>query len=67
MPAVKRAVSFDKQTFRIVREHGKKVGVKPLSTALNSLILQFDQMQKATTPAAEPAQTPEPAPAVTAG
>lgn len=63
MAAVKRAVSFDKKTFQIVREHGKKVGVKPLSTALNSLIIQFDQMQKAAAPLAEPAQpAPDAAP-----
>lgn len=61
----KVSVSLDEKHRRIVERHGRKVGVTAFSTALQSLIVQFDQMQKAATPAAE--QTPEPAPAVTAG
>lgn len=63
----KISVSLDEKHRRIIERHGRKVGVTAFSTALQSLIVQFDQMQKATTPAAEPAQTTEPAPAVTAG
>jgi hypothetical protein len=51
MTVIKQNVSLTKESFKIVRAHAKRIGVTPLSTALNSLIYQFDQMQKA---AAEP-------------
>ena len=60
MAVIKQNVSLSKESFKIVQRHAKRIGVKPLSTALNSLILQFDQMQKATTPVAEAAAQPEP-------
>lgn len=56
MTVIKQNVSLTKESFKIVRAHAKRIGVTPLSTALNSLIYQFDQMQKATTPAETPAQ-----------
>lgn len=58
MAVIKQNVSLTKESFKIVREHGRRIGVKPLSTALNSLIVQFDRQQKAA-PATEAQPTPE--------
>lgn len=61
--SVKKNVSLRQESIEIVRAHGKRIGVKPLSTALNSLIIQFDRMQQPAAPAvAQPAEAPVPAP-----
>lgn len=59
------SVSLDEKHIKIVERYGRKIGVSKFSVALQAIIHQFDQTQKAASPAAE--QTPEPAPAVTAG
>ena len=61
----KISVSLEPQHVRIVERFGKKTGIKQFSTALQALIFQFDQLQKAADPA-KAADQPETAAAQTA-
>lgn len=49
------SITLEKEHIRIVERHAKKAGIKAFSTALQSLIHQFDQLQKTTTAQPEPA------------
>ena len=55
-------VSLGPEHVRIIERYGKRVGIRQFSTALQSLLHQFDQQQKAeTTLQAVPEPTSEPA------
>lgn len=55
--AQKVSVSLEPKHIRAVERYGRKIGVKAFSTALQAIIHQFDQQQKAEA-AAEEAETP---------
>lgn len=54
--AEKLSVSLDPKHIKIVERHGRKIGVSAFSTALQALIHEFDQQQRAAEAAASPAQ-----------
>lgn len=53
------SVSLDEKHIKIVERHAKRIGITAFSTALQSIIFQFDQAQKAAE--AKPAEAPAPA------
>lgn len=65
---MKLSVSLPPESIRIVKNHGRRVGVKSFSGALQVVIHEFNKTQKAAAPVAEPAQpTPDAAQPATAG
>ncbi len=57
--AEKISISLDEKHIRIVERYGKKIGISAFSTALQAILHQFDQQQKAAE-ADEKSAEPEP-------
>ena len=52
------SVSLDEKHVKIVERHAKRIGITAFSTALQSIIIQHDQAQRAAEAASKAAEVP---------